>query len=121
MITGSVMAGRLVAGWMIKGPASGRPFGILKIMLSPELMAVLASSMAWRNEPGPLSAMLLTVNVRPGRVLTASRHGENSDVLPNRSVAVAVRARPGRSTIVGNVTLKGALPLESVVTSRDPR
>ncbi len=54
-----------------------------------------------------------------GTVLEASRHGENSEVLPAGSVAVTVTNRPGRVT--GSVTLKVALLSAPVVAGVEPR
>src|SRR6185503_4793952 len=79
----------------------------------------LASSSAWRNEPGPLSLGLVTVNnsIGPRRVI--AMHGENSDVLP--LVVVAVAATNGPAIRPGKVREKLARPLSSVVTLMKPR
>jgi hypothetical protein len=47
------------------------------------------------------------------------RRCENSDVLPEGSVAVAVMRAPG-STVVGSVTSNDVLPEPSVVTGVEP-
>src|SRR5258705_4953186 len=91
MFTGSVITGNSVTGAIVCGPAPG----MLKEMMSrPEVMAALALRIACRIEPAPLSFVFKTMNVNDGIVLTAARQGENSDVLPFGSVAVAVRYRP---------------------------
>src|ERR1043165_6894781 len=56
--TGSVMAGKAEAGEMVNGPEPG----IWKTMVSRPLVA-LASRMAWRKEPLPLSLVVVTESV----------------------------------------------------------
>ena len=51
---------------------------------------------------------------------TAWTQGENSDVLPDASVAVAVMYCPSGSTS-GKVTENGVSPPESVITLVEPR
>lgn len=46
------------------------------------------------SEPGPSSAVVVTVKVAEGRVLVARTAGPNSDVSPDASEAVAVIQRP---------------------------
>ena len=53
-------------------------------------------------------------------MLTASALVENSEVLPNESVAVAETNRPGSAT-GGSVKTNPAFPLPSVVTFVVPR
>ena len=62
MITGSVICGRPVSGVIVCTPAPG----MLKAMVSTPpvgLVAALASTITWRSDPGPLSSVLITVNV----------------------------------------------------------
>ncbi len=60
MIVAWVKVGKGVSGAMVKGPVPG----ILNRMVSGgAVVALLASSMAWRSEPGPLSLVFVTVNV----------------------------------------------------------
>src|SRR5579884_1606678 len=60
---------------------------------------------------GVASSVLAQVTVRPA---------ENSDVLPNGSVAVAVMTWPG-AIVKPNVAVNVALPVASVVTVTEPR
>ena len=60
---------------------------MLKAMVSRDDRA-FESTIAWRNDPGPESAVLVTVNVA-GWIGTVT-HAENSDVLFVVLVAVAV-------------------------------
>src|SRR3989339_1266711 len=55
MITVSVMVGKADAGWIVCGPVPG----MSKMILSVPGLA-LASSKAWRNEPGPELSVLVT-------------------------------------------------------------
>src|SRR3954471_3503246 len=110
MVTESVIAGSALVNAIVCGPAPG----ILNAMVSPELNAAFASKMAWRNEPRPESAVVVTVNVWPATALLAAKHGPNSDVLPNGSVAVAQINLPAAAA--GKAALKVARPFASVVT-----
>ena len=62
-----------------------------RVLVAPgdEFAAVMAS----RNEPAPPSSVFVTVSDDG-----TSAHPENSDVLPNSSVAVAVRKKPSVAT-----------------------
>jgi len=78
--------------------------------------------MAWwvgRSEPAPLSLVLITTKFEGGISTVAARHGENSEVFPAGSVAVAVICPP--CAVTGRATLKLVSPLPSVVTLVDPR
>src|SRR3954469_16764031 len=115
MVTESVIAGSALVNAIVCGPAPG----ILKAMVSPELNAAFASRMACRNEPGPESAVVVTMNDWPVTALLAAKHGPNSDVLPNGSVAVAQINLP--SAGAGKAPLKIERPFASVVTVAAPR
>ena len=58
IVTGSVISGRADAGEMVWTPAPG----IANTMMSAPGFA-LASRIAWRSDPAPLSAVLVTVSV----------------------------------------------------------
>src|SRR5262245_18538639 len=58
MVTGWVMAGRADAGWMVCTPP---PPMSKAIALAP--VAALATRIAWRSDPGPASAVLVTRKV----------------------------------------------------------
>ena len=60
------------------------------------------------------------VTARFGAPITVAHEDENSDVLPDGSVAVAVTNSPAVGA-AASVTLNGALPLPSVVAVNDPR
>ena len=117
MMTASVMVGSADVGAMVCGPAPA----ILKAMMSgcpPTLAEALASVMACRKLPAPLSLVFVTVNV-VAPVATAT-HGENSEVLFAGSVAVAVTNSPG-TVAVKSVVLIVALPPASVLTVVEPK
>ena len=57
MITGFVMVGKALAGWIVNGPVA-----MLKLMLSVT-PSPFASKIACRKEPAPVSLVLVTVNV----------------------------------------------------------
>src|SRR5262249_5727790 len=103
MMTGSVTAGRGLRGMMVKVLPLGP--GMLNVIVwTPE--AALASVITWRSDPGPLSFVLVTTK-------PAWRNAcENSDVLPDGSVAVAVMMEPTSGVVV--VKVKATLPRESV-------
>ena len=115
MVTGSVMSGSAFVGLMICTP----PPGMLNVMLSMAVMATLASRMAWRSEPGPALFVVVTTKMLPGTVTVARTHGENSEVLPSGSVAVALMKRP--VSVAETVVKMLALPLKSVLTLVEPR
>src|SRR5688572_15924991 len=85
-----------------------------RTVLVPKVTRSLRSRMACLSEPGPPSFVFATGRLSGGIVLPAGRQGENSDVLPAGSVAVAVRYRPGAAT--GSVKLKLTVPVPEVVT-----
>src|SRR5512135_719067 len=58
MVTSSVTPGRALAGWMSHGPGAGRS----KVIVSAPGFA-LASRIAWRSDPGPESAVVVTAKV----------------------------------------------------------
>src|ERR1043166_4405113 len=116
MKTVSVIGGNAIAGVMVNGPGPGISN---RIVFAPLLAWLSLFMMASRKLPGPPSLVFTTVKVTGERELPAAKHGENSDVLPRASVAVAVMFRP--NTVTGNVTEKLALPPASVVTVIEPR
>ena len=69
---------------MICGPGPG----ILNSILSNPLSA-LAQSIASRNEPAPLSFVLVTLTVDPLGQLETKKQAENPELLLDASVAVA--------------------------------
>src|SRR5687768_4911648 len=91
-----------VSGLMMCGTVPGR---WKTMVLRPDERNRFASLIACRNEPRPLSLVLITTKVPGGTVLVARIHGENSDVLPFGSVAVAVIYRPWATP--GTITLNG--------------
>src|SRR5438045_4876740 len=77
-------------------------------MVSPPACA-LASRMAWRKDPAPLLAVLVTTSGPP---VSSVRHAENSDVLPVGLVAVALRIDPiGTGSVVMKSKLKADVPM----------
>ena len=94
--------------------------GMLKtIVFVPLAKRALLSRMACRSEPGSASFTFVTVNVVGAIVLTKRTPGENSEVFPAASVAVAVTNRP--TGALANVTLKLRSPLFAVVMVVAPR
>ena len=89
MTTGSVSVGRADSGAIVWTPVPG----MLKVIVCTPGVA-LASVMTWRSEPVPVSLVLVTTKLRPEK-LNAS---ENSDVLPDGSVAVSAIDCPAVST-----------------------
>src|SRR5262249_6040303 len=75
MVTGTVMAGRPEpeATWMTWTPLPG----MLKLIVEA-VPDALASRIAWRSEPGPLLAAVMTVKVDgTSRASSGSRAGQN--------------------------------------------
>ena len=70
----------------------------------------------------PVGETAVAVRVDVGVALgcPTTKHAENSEVLPCGSVAVEVMECPSVTT-TGNVTLKLALQISSVVTTAEPR
>jgi hypothetical protein len=74
MITGSVIVGRADRGLMVGKPA---PPMLKAIVFRPGL--ALESRIAWRSEPGPLSAVFVTVKTdKSHRVSSTSKVGWES-------------------------------------------
>src|SRR5678815_3035668 len=70
MVSGSVMAGRApdaLLGVIVFSPAGK----MLKSITSAPALA-FASIIAWRSDPAPVSAVVVTVNVAPSEVKLAS-------------------------------------------------
>src|ERR1043166_224947 len=116
MVTGSIGTGNGESDEIVRRPAPGMSKRMRMLLALTKLPA---SSSACRKEPGPLSFVFTTTSVVGGIVLTDGRQGENSDVLPFVSVAVAVMFRPAIGR--GKLTMKLALLLASVVAVAEPR
>src|SRR5688572_31345685 len=111
MIRESVIIGSGVCSAIECGPVPG----ILNVIVSRVLVLVLASRIAWRSDPAPLSFVLTTANaVGPSGTVTQA---ENSDVSPVADVAVAVTTCP----VAAAKNARVALPLPSVVAGASPR
>src|SRR5262245_22096892 len=83
MTTGSVTAGSGVTGLIVNGPAPA----ILKLIASGTLVLEFADKIACRNEPAPLSLVLVTTSV--------AACPEPELMTPNRTVIIlAVRTTP---------------------------
>jgi len=74
----------------------------------------------WPKSVGMLISARHEMSLQGSGAPTTGTQGENSDVLPAESVAVAVMNRPS-ATDTGNVTMKLLLQLASVVTFAKPR
>src|SRR5436190_1415213 len=68
-----------------------RPPGLVTLMVPPA--AALASRMAWRSEPGPASAVVVTAKVPAARVATGAR--ARRDVAAQRARSAGGRRRGG--------------------------
>ena len=86
IVTGSVISGRAEAGEMVWTPVAG----MAKTMTSAPTFA-LASRIAWRRDPAPLSAVLVTVRVAPASA-TAGASVRASDEDDGANIA---QGRPG--------------------------
>jgi hypothetical protein len=114
MTTGTVIIGSADVGANVTAP---EPTANLIVLVNPVFR--FEFRIACRSVPGPLSAVLVTLNVRGPALVTATQ-AENSDVLPFGSVAVAVMYSP-TTDAPGTEMLPDELPLASVVTSANPR
>ena len=113
---GAARTGSGEFGRMTCGPAPGMLKPITTLEGQTEALASVSIS---RKEPAPVSFVLRTVRLTATPTLSACRQGENSEVAPLGSVAVAERNRP--KTATGNVTLKLAWPWLSVAAPLTPR
>ena len=97
-ITGSVIAGSGVARWIVWTPLPA----MLNTMSSFEKFP-LASRIAWRSDPGPLSSALVTVNVTADRgaadPAAASRKIPSRSIFTRTSSQVRISGRSGRARI----------------------
>src|ERR1051325_1234988 len=78
MMTASVIEGNAEPGVMVCAPVP-----IWKLMVSTPLVA-LASRMAWRSEPAPLSLVVVTTNVAPGVARPCKTIARKANAKPER-------------------------------------
>jgi hypothetical protein len=81
IVRASVTSGSAVAGWMVWTPAPGMAKAIASVPALP-----LASVMAWRSEPAPESAVVVTVKVAAGERRAARRRAATAGTGGRRSM-----------------------------------
>src|SRR4051812_23315435 len=108
MVIWTVIGGRGVSSVMTIGGGPSMP-NVIELGIP----AASALRMAWRSEPIPLSALVVTTKVFFAVVVL-----ENSEVLLVEVVRLAVIRTPGASPDDVRLTLKGPLPPTEVAPTK---